>query len=225
VKPSTKLILLVIVVTLLFVAALVMGIFMNDGGNGGRPKSVDDMKRSWPKALRGLSALFIPPIELAKLRCKEKPRQPLGAVFEQPVSAFELTEAHPACEIEIPGDRTHEYRRAELKVIGTTATVYLRAQFKEKYFPINERDKTKCFLDPPPCVSTLTCPDPEPRDAFRMEMRPVSGDADDGTWECWLKQKPNEPISVTALRGGARFMLTCVGCKSEGQRVIRMKME
>jgi hypothetical protein len=210
VKPRTKLILLIVVVGLLFVATLIMGVFTNDAGNGG----LDDLKSSWVKGFGGLSARFAPPIELAKLRCKETPKQPIGSVFEQRVDRpFELTEAHPACEIEIPGDRTREYRRAELKVIGTTATVYLRAQFQEKYFRINERDKTKCFFDH------------EPRDAFRMEMRPVGGDADDGTWECWLKQKPNEPISLTALREGARFVLTCVGCKSEGQRVIRMKME
>jgi len=228
VKTSTKLILLLGVVLLLFVATLVVGIFMNDGGNGGRPKSVDTMKRGWPKRLSGLSALFTPPIELGELHCTETPRQPLGPVFKQPVATrFELTEAHPACEIEIPGDRKSEARRAELKVDGTTATVYVRAQFKQKFFPIDKRDETKCFIDPPDCLRTLTCPNtkpPKPLDAFRLEVRAVDGGAD-GTWECWLKQEPDEPVAVIALRDTTRLTLTCHGCKSGGQRTIRMKME
>jgi hypothetical protein len=215
VKPSTKLILLLVVVILLFIAALVTGIYMNGKGNGGSP--TDAIKRDWLKALGGLSALFAPKIVLAPLHCTElpKPGQPAVGLSQQRVDGpFELTEAHPTCAIDIPKDAKHDYRHAELKVsgTGTLATVYVRAQFSADDFPKANRDMKKCFLDG------------EPLDAFRLELRYAAGAADN-SWECWLKQDPNEAISVTVLQDGGRLTLTCNGCKSDSQKIIRMKME
>jgi hypothetical protein len=214
VKPSTKLILLLVVVSALFVAALVLGVFINHGGNNGRPSGVDGMKRDWLKALGALSGLFAPRVDLASLRCKDAPKPPVVSAFEQRVDRpFELTAAHPTCEIQIPGDSKHDYRHAKLKVLDTTATVYVRAQFAEHDFPRAERDPSKCFLDK------------EPLDAFRMEVRYSDGGSAKDPWECWLKQEPNEPISVTVLKDPGRLALSCAGCKSDGKKTIRLEME
>ena len=63
-------------------------------------------------------------------------------------------------------------------------------------------------------------------DSFRLEVNYVANGADKPKrpWECWLKQEPNDPVSVTVLQKGGNLMLTCRECKSP-QKIIRMEME
>ena len=223
-KPSTKLILLLVVVTLLFIAALVMGVYMNDKDKGRSPN--DAIKRNWLKALGGLSAVFAPKIDLKSLSCTEyaqpsgQPGQPVVHLRDQSVKgSFELTDAHPTCSIDIPKDGKHDYRHAELRVAGNAPTVYVHAKFAGKDFPREKRDRSKCSLDPPDPRDPDTL-----LDGFRLEVSFTEGDVKD-PWKCWLKQEANEPISVTVLQDGGRLTLTCLGCKSSPQRIVRMEME
>jgi hypothetical protein len=221
-KPATGVVLLLAVVVALYFVALGLGLAFNRGGDG---TSVDDVSGGWKKALGALTPLFAPPLDLRAVACNGQPVTGL----------FKLTEGNAECSLEFTSS-DDDYRKGELEVLRTPATndlaVLVRAEFNEKYFHREERDKSKCFVDPAPLpgalpgVGEIPYPDEVTARKLRLQIRYLpNGDSDPDTWKCWLLQDRSEPFGFTVLADGGSLALECVGCAAGAQRELLLRLK
>jgi hypothetical protein len=211
VKPVVRLILLIVVVVLLYIGSLVYGVKFGESGD--KP-SADQSSREWLAWLSSATSRFAPPLDGSKLWCN---RRRLS-------DEVTLTQADDSCEIVIEADpdSSRKMRHADLRVLPSPSTaqptVYIRAKYPERQFPRAERDRTRCFVDPPPLQV-----DPAPLRAFRLEVRYTPREEDiDNPWECWLLAEPDKPVSLTVLKQGGKLTLRCVGCEAGVKREIHL---
>lgn len=194
-------------IAVLYFVALGTGIAVNKGKDGGKPGDLGAMQDTWISALGPLLSSFAPRLDLTGLECNGK----------RVAAVFELNEQKPTCTIGIPGNREEDYRKTELRVIGTEPGVYVRARFDGTRFAISERDKKTCFLDGEPL--------PPPGLRLKIEYSPAADDDLQRPWECWLAKDPSEPVPLTVMTDGGDLTLTCEGCKAQQQRLLRLKLE
>ena len=214
-KPATATVLLLVVVVLLYVAALALGLVVN--GRGGA-SSAGESDRDWLAGLGALSAPFAPHLDVSRLQCKAAASAGVSGKSQAVAKAFKLTEDHPTCDIEFPGDKSEDYRRAELELLpgaSSQPAVYVLAAYEQKPYPSAKRDRSKCFLDEPSIPH-----------AFRLQLRfEIDLDEMDNPWTCWLHQDARDPVSITVLEDGGKVTLECVGCNASARREIGMRMQ
>lgn len=191
----------------LYFVALGTGIAVNKGKNGGQPGDLGAMQDTWISALGPLLSSFAPRLDLTGLECNGK----------RVAGVFELREEKPTCTIDIPGDRDEDYRKAELRVIGSKAGVYVWARFDGTRFKKSERDRKTCFLDGEPL--------PPPALRLKIEYSPAASDDLEDPWECWLAKEPSKPVPLTVMTDGGDLTLTCEGCDAQQKRLIRLKLQ
>jgi hypothetical protein len=212
-------IVILVVFALLYLAALAVGFHMNARK---APSSVSATADNWVAWATGWLFGFGPRLDLSRLNCDGQPAD----------REITLTQAKTSCVMRIPGVGADgpKYRKASVKVVGGGADAYILAEFDEKRFACEDRDRSKCFLEGMvPSGLNLRVrfgPDAQQKDATRScPPREPNGK----TWSCWLHKPPKEAVDLVALKEGGTLTLTCEGCcehcDPRGPRVLQLRME
>ncbi|MCH9693176.1 MAG: hypothetical protein K0U72_01595 [Gammaproteobacteria bacterium] len=194
-SSRTKLILLLVIITLLFIAVLFADVLVKQSQKD--PGDPDSLTAMFDGAFSQAVQALAPKLKLTGLRCEQ---QRVDRVFT-------LNASRRECAIDIPRKKDTDVRTAELSAKASGLDVYVFAEFDEMDFPERKRDREKCILDGGPL------------NPFRLEVKYTPKKAPKSSWHCWLKQERGGAIAIVVLEKGGRLDLTCVGCDSSSRSV------
>ncbi len=177
-----------VVLALLYLAALAVGFHMN----ASQPSNPSATQDSWVARATGWLSGFGPRLDLSRLRCDDQPA-------DRPIT---LTQARQSCAMHIPGAGAEgpKYRKASVRVSDAGAGVYVWASF-QKDGPFKQGADPNCFPQEPLPAG------------LKLKLKYEPGKKQEGaTWSCWLRKRPGEPVDLVALSDGGTLTLTCEGC-------------
>ncbi len=191
---------LLAVIGVLCFASLGTGIWANQMSGDDQPRSLSAATDQWVGALGPALSAFAPAFNFSGLHCNG---QRVDKIFKLELSG----RGERQCAIGIPPAPDHDYRRAELRTLGSDIGIYVHAVFERDRFDPKDR-ADNCVLD-----------DHRLPDGLRLEVRYEPNDSgssgNDDTWECWLVEEPAKPVAIVALKDGGTLRLTlrCDDCQ------------